>query len=364
MLYIGRGSPYCYCATQSLVEKCTLMAVVSRQVYNLPEWRMLPLCALHEMDTFVGVGELLRRRLCIGQLLKAVRAVKAFNPDVIYVPMISPLTPVICGFMRDRPVVLTVHDPILHSGDRILTKELLHRMCIAQTTRVVILSQAFVRTVAAAGVPESRIDVVPHGHLGYYRAKGTTRDVKPSTSTLLFFGRLERYKGLPTLLAAFARVKSAVPGARLRIVGRGSSSLCRQLAAQMPGVELMEGWVADEEVAGYFLEADAVVLPYTDASQSGVVAIAASFGVPCIASDVGGLAEQIRHGINGLLVPACDPSQLASACISILRDRELRLRLSSGARSVAETDMSWTRVGDQLWRSCQRAIQNHHQSIR
>lgn len=359
LVFLGRrgGPAYSYCAAQALAGKCELMAVVSSQSENVSCWRNLPLDDLEEVDTFGGLREAIRRGFCLPGVLRIVRRVKAFRPDVIYIPMSSPLTPLVCSGLRAVPEVLTIHDPILHPGDRGLLKRVFAHVSISQASRIVTLSSVFVPALRAKGIDPSCIDVIPHGHLGHYRAiSAQTAAAERRGPTLLFFGRFEPYKGLGVLLEAFAAVKNAVPGARLCIVGNGDFSAYRARAAAIPDVEVINRWVRDEEVAGYFNGADVLVLPYTEASQSGVVAIAASFGVPTVASNTGGLAEQVQDGVNGLLVPPAEPAALAWACISVLSDAGLRARLAAGAKRMAEGTMSWAAIGDQIYESCRKAM--------
>jgi glycosyltransferase involved in cell wall biosynthesis len=360
LVYPGRRSLYSYCAAKALADRCELMGLISRQVENIADWRALPFRVLHETDTFSNAREFVRRRGCLADVFHAARRVKEFRPDVVYVPMISPLTPAICAQVRGIPKVVTVHDPAPHSGDRSPVKALLHAILLRQAARVVVLSSAFVPLMRGRLGNASRVDVIPHGNFGYYAAKSANCPAPADRApTILFFGRIEPYKGIEVLLKAFAHVKAAVPRARLRIVGGGFLSVVERSEVTRLGVELTNRWIADREVGGYFSEADAIVLPYTDASQSGVLAIAASFGVPAIASNVGGLAEQVMDGVNGLLTPPGDSKALAEACIAVLVNDELRSHLSAGAKAAAEIEMDWGRIGNMLIWTCQRAAREH-----
>ena len=78
-------------------------------------------------------------------------------------------------------------------------------------------------------------------------------------------------------------------------------------------VLLHNRYVPNEDVAAYFTAADALVLPYVSGSQSGVAMIAVHYGLPVIATNVGGLSETIVDGQNGLIVPPADSGQLARA---------------------------------------------------
>jgi glycosyltransferase involved in cell wall biosynthesis len=134
--------------------------------------------------------------------------------------------------------------------------------------------------------------------------------------TLLFFGMVRRYKGLMTLIRALAqldgmKVNCVVAGefyTGTRAYNRAISRL------QLQGrIKLIDQYIPDDAVELYFAAADAVVLPYTSASQSGIVQVAYGFERPVIASAVGGLPEVVKHGETGLLVPPGDAGELAGA---------------------------------------------------
>ena len=134
---------------------------------------------------------------------------------------------------------------------------------------------------------------------------------------LLCFGSVRPYKGVDLALDALARVD---PDLRVRLVvaGRFWSELepfqhrVRELGLARK-VELRDGYVPNDEAALLFTAADAALLPYRSASQSGVAQLAFAYGCPVIATAVGGLPAAIDHGTDGLLCPPDDPVALARA---------------------------------------------------
>jgi glycosyltransferase involved in cell wall biosynthesis len=81
-------------------------------------------------------------------------------------------------------------------------------------------------------------------------------------------------------------------------------------------------YVDDQQAAGMFTLADALVLPYREASGSGVAALALHYHTPVVASRVGGLAESIIEGETGMLVPPGDPAALATAIQRLQQSRD------------------------------------------
>jgi glycosyltransferase involved in cell wall biosynthesis len=138
--------------------------------------------------------------------------------------------------------------------------------------------------------------------------------------TLLFFGKVRKYKGLEVLLGAMPKVLARMDCC-LKIVGEFYDSIekYRQLIQEY-GIEekvhIDNRYVANEEVSLFFRDADVLILPYVGASQSGVARIALSNALPVIASQVGGLAEAIEDNVTGLLFPAGDSDALADRIVN------------------------------------------------
>jgi glycosyltransferase involved in cell wall biosynthesis len=163
---------------------------------------------------------------------------------------------------------------------------------------------------------------------------------------VLFVGRLERRKGVQTLINAWPDVNRAVPAARLVLVGNdhesgpdGGSMKAHLLAC------LKEAGVAQESVR-FVGGVDRNRLPeiYNSAQVCVVPSLYENFPYTCleamacgcavVASRVGGIREIIEDQANGLLVPAQDRASLAAAIVSVLRSASLRNELGRRARQT------------------------------
>jgi glycosyltransferase involved in cell wall biosynthesis len=143
-------------------------------------------------------------------------------------------------------------------------------------------------------------------------------------ATLLFFGLIRPYKGLEYLLRALPRVVREVDCVLL-VVGEFYEPKDRyvRLIEDLglgERIELVDRYVKNEEVSWYFRSADVVVLPYVDATQSGVVQIAFGLEIPVITTDVGGLPEIVEDGRTGFVVGSRSPEQLAEAIVRFYRE--------------------------------------------
>src|SRR5258708_11880054 len=99
-------------------------------------------------------------------------------------------------------------------------------------------------------------------------------------------------------------------------------------------------FISEEGTAEYFCRASVVVLPYIEASQSGVVSLAYSAAKPVVATTVGGLPEMVEHGRTGYLVPPRDAPQLAESVALLLLDADLRHHMGSNGKRKIEAECS------------------------
>ncbi|MDP4200493.1 MAG: glycosyltransferase [Bacteroidota bacterium] len=153
--------------------------------------------------------------------------------------------------------------------------------------------------------------------------------------TILFFGYIRKYKGLDILLRAMPLILKKLPELRLVIAGEfyGDEAEYRKLIEELQipsnNLVLATDYIANDEVAKYFSASNAVVLPYRDATQSGIVLIAYNFDTPAIVTDVGGLAEVVPDGVSGLIVPKATPEAVAKRVLEFFA-QDLEAKLMAG----------------------------------
>ncbi len=161
---------------------------------------------------------------------------------------------------------------------------------------------------------------------GVNRADAREKLGLKSQRVLLFFGHIRKYKGLDGLLNAMPLVLKKT---ECTLVVAGEFYEPREPFDQIIARHGMEGrvriddaYIGNEKVELYFSAADAVVLPYVTASQSGVIALAYHFNVPAITTDVGGLKDVVDQGKTGYLVPPNDSEKLAEAILKFYQEKD------------------------------------------
>jgi phosphatidyl-myo-inositol dimannoside synthase len=147
----------------------------------------------------------------------------------------------------------------------------------------------------------------------------------------------ERYKGTDDLIRAVAQLRSTATGLQLVAVGGGDDlPRLQQLAAKLgvaDHVHFLEN-LSREELAACYARADIFALPSTGEGFGLVFLEAMAFGCPVIGAACGGITDLVEDGVNGLLVPPCDPDRLAETLNRLLRDEALRAELGRHGREI------------------------------
>jgi glycosyltransferase involved in cell wall biosynthesis len=289
---------------------------------------------------FVFVEGRARNPVKWASALQARGQVRRLNPDVTHVQYCVGHDPrlTIAAGLRPGRFAVTLHDIDTHPGDA--RSSLHHGATVFGLMRaaglVFVHADRLRDDVLERGLTRAPVVVVPHG------IDEADPQPLPPAPSLLFFGRIVEYKGLSVLLDALARLWRRRPETTLTIAGEG----------QLPGhpglrdarVRLLHRHIAEDELPALFAAASVVVLPYLEASQSGVGSLAKGHGRPLVASAVGGLPELVSDG-SGLLVPPADADALADALDGLLGDRARLERMgNAGLRSLHER-AGWPVVG-------------------
>ena len=246
--------------------------------------------------------------------------------------------------------VVTIHDATLHPGERFLPYQWWLDWEIQQADGYVVLSDhvgRVLRTRHQASM--DRITVAPSGPFSQFadsrRACVEAAD-RRAPRRLLFFGRIVAYKGLDLLLDAYGQLKQTHPDLSLAIYGDGDLTPYRAAIDALADVTVENRYIPEDELPGILERSDLMVLPYREASQSGVMALAEAAGVPVVGTPTGALVEQIAPGVNGLIADAVDGKALAYSIGRFLDDPGLYQRCVLGISKHAED--RWSEAGERI----------------
>jgi len=349
----------------SAVENCEL-ANLMREEPMAP-----PVC---EIRTFEGRKDTLEGKLAalrgLAGLPRIGRQFEAFvkdnQIDVVVCTMLSIWDVAVLPALRrlSAPFVLVMHDAHPHPGDSYPFRRLAMSRQIAAADGVVVLTDHVSQQVMRRyRVADDRLWTIPHGSFDF-GARSLRRLPQERPPRLLFFGRIIAYKGLGLLLDAYRLLRRDGVCVELEIMGSGDIGPYVAKLEGLEGVRLTNRWMDDAEIGPALAATDIMVLPYVEASQSGVAAAAASAGMPTVATPVGGLAEQVRHEETGLIAEAVTPAGLAAAIRRLLDDPALYEQCSAGALAHAREDLGWENIAARLMEAAAEVVRRGRQQER
>jgi glycosyltransferase involved in cell wall biosynthesis len=292
-------------------------------------------------------------------VLRLVQRIRGFKPDVIHLQLGHMWFNLLgLPLLRDIPLVLTVHDSLIHVGDASSAKTpqwIYDRACFRARERIVHAPQVKELLTKRTEVPPETVHVIPYVIVGDVDISVGV-DVEPQPE-VLFFGRIWEYKGLEYLIRAEPLITAKVPQARIVIAGTGEDfARYRTMMVNPDHFIVHNEYVSDEKRAELFRRAAVVVLPYIEASQSFIISIAYRFGKPVVATTVGGLPEMVDHGRTGFLVPPRDPESLATAIVDLMRNDEMRQRFGENGTRKVNVECAPQVVGQQTVAVYRRAL--------
>jgi glycosyltransferase involved in cell wall biosynthesis len=227
--------------------------------------------------------------------------------------------------LRTRaPLVFTAHDLLPR---RTASHTRTWRRLFGRFDRIIVHSERGRRTLAAFGVPQAKLRVIPHP---VFRSAPVRVD---DGMTVLSLGVIRDYKGLPDAIDAVL----GVPGARLLVAGDPRIDLAPLRSAAGDRAEWRLGYLGQPDLELALGAATIAVFPYrAELDQSGALLQALGAGVPAVVYDVGGLGEIVGAFGAGRVVPAGDlialreairvllhhPDELAEACAGAARARD------------------------------------------
>ena len=173
--------------------------------------------------------------------------------------------------------------------------------------------------VEELGIASHKIHDIPHVTLGPLAAPPSLED---DTPRILFFGRIWKYKGLEHLIAAQPLINAAFPDAKIVIAGEGDDfEPYRRMMQQPERFEVHNRYITAAERETMFRQASIVVLPYIEATQSGVIPFAHAYAKPVVATRVGAIPDAVDDNVTGMLVEPRDPplSPTPSLVCSVIR---------------------------------------------
>lgn len=244
------------------------------------------------------------------------RYVSYFKPDVVHFTNFSfnMIGSIVCLNSKIKRI-LTIHDPESHDRQRLINR-ILKKIGIWRAKNILFLSepplhvkqkiQKICRSIHYSSLG-------PYDFLEHYIQSGSQNSYG---KYILFFGRIERYKGIDILIESFIHSNACANGYKLVIAGKGSIGIFKE----HENIQIINRYIENQEIASLIKNSQFVVLPYRSATQSGVVMSAFALGKPVIATNVGNFSDILSDGKYGVVVESEDVSGLTASIDSLIED--------------------------------------------
>lgn len=228
---------------------------------------------------------------------------------VCLVPMISPLGLIIESLLKAQgvTVVRLIHDFEKHPGDSWPPNFLIRR--IVKNSKFLITLSTGVASKVKELNPNIRLSIYPHPAFDFSTVKTPPNTLK---KYILFIGRIRKYKGIENLIAAFSNLD--LKDTELVIAGEGKSQF-----KPNPKIRLINRWLEEYEIASLVQNAEVVIFPYIEASQSGMLPYCISKKKKVVVTPLSGLLEQTEGYKNTFVTTNFDVDSLSHALVAAVQ---------------------------------------------
>ena len=355
----GAGPLYALNMARALNDQPETAVFVTYSTLNeqLDEFRALGIPHL-EVGTFETMAQGLMKSLSLPSIRRELKKFLISNSiDLVYCPMSHPWNAGMVSVLKelDLPLITTVHDAHRHPGDAHLIQDWIHERLEGVEREyacgyVTLSTHIKEQLVQRLRVPPERVAVIPLAAFEYSAGVRTTRS-ESNSLRILFLGRIQEYKGLDILLAAYNIVSQEFGDrVQLTIAGSGDMTPYTQSLAEVRRVKVVNTWLSDGEISDLLADADVLAIPNRDPNMgpSGIVASAYGAGLPVVVTPVGSLPEQVIDGTTGLVAASISPSDFAAPLARLLTESGLVNELSEGATQHARENLSWRQSAEAL----------------
>lgn len=246
-------------------------------------------------------------------------------------------------FIPKSNIYFVVHDGKIHPGDSKLQYYIMQTEIFLSKNIITLTNN--VKEIISKKWKKKKIIVLEHPTYDFGKIE-RVRELN-TIPTFLFFGRIVKYKGLLLFLKAIEifdkKMKELNKNYKVIIAGEGKiekeeAELINKINQDKNNIEILNRYIDEKEIAQIWDRSDICILPYIEASQSGVVAIAINKAMPCIITPMKGLLEQCVNQDNksfALITKDLSPTSLSTEMINILEEDKYK-ELSQNAINIQE----------------------------
>ncbi len=239
-----------------------------------------------------------------------------------------------------KKVVNTVHDSKLHFGESSFLMSILLRLRYNLSNNLIFLTDIEKSSFFELYKQEKwETAVIPHG---IFKLPGI--DIRPVTNSrnILFLGRIIKYKGVDLLIEVADEIEDEID--ELVIGGEANYNLRLPKSSK---VKIINKFLSETEMVKLLNQSDIIVLPYLEATQSGVVTLAINSAIPTILTNVGGLVEQLAES-EAIFIEPNSKEQLKKAIVSLLNNSDKRKQLKNKLL-LKKDSLSWEKISQDIY---------------
>lgn len=296
-------------------------------------------------------------RSCYKLAKEIKRNIKKENYDIIHSPTDCKtsffLIPTIIRF---KNTLFTVHDPFPHQRFSKLRKFLSYDIMFLSYKNLLFLSDSLVSRFVEKY--KGKYKKIYFSRLSVYDfLLSYPPNLNQYGNYILFFGRIDEYKGVDLLLAAYPQTSAYKQGIKLIVAGKISDGYTLDINVDNKIVSLNR-YIPNEELANLINHSLFIVLPYRSATQSGCVFSSFAFNKPILATKVGDLALQVDEEVGHVILPNSVETIVSGIDYMIRSDLEEKSK-NIMKRYSTSGDLGWAKVAKDLKNTYEKIIMNN-----
>lgn len=290
--------------------------------------------------------------------LSTAAAIRRFQPDLLinrfWMPFFGPALGTVNYLVKRKNCkVISIIDNLIPHEQRFFDRSFT-RYFLGSTDICLSMSHSVTEEIRGLS-PKMPVVHHPHpvyDHFGTAKSKQTARKIlgiPDNKKTLLFFGLIRKYKGLDLILRAMDYLSEDF---YLIVAGEPYENfapyqkIISESSAKMR-IKTFTKYIPTEDVSTFFSAADAGVLPYKTATQSGVAAMAFHFNLPVVVTNTGGLKQMIEPHNIGLITPEITPKSIAQTISKLFEKPQEAQKISENIRKF-KSICNWKTFSDTL----------------
>lgn len=275
-------------------------------------------------------------------LMRFLFSISKYEKILVFGPSNWDLAFILLGRLFRKSTFYIVHDGIMHVGDEQKFHQWSLYQCMNQSSHLIFLSnyvKVKVKEVFSIDKPSL---ILPHGIVTYSHFKCQIKEL-PILPTFTLIGRINYYKGITILIDSLPLLDFTKIG---KIVIAGEMAYPIEIPKQFNKVQFVNKWLTNEEFDKFVNETDFLLMPYIEATQSGIAAVSIGYAKPAIVTRVGAMEEQLTEK-SAYFMSDVSTMALVDSIMHACNDKKIYKSVQEELHALAKKH-TWENLGAQL----------------